>query len=208
MWRQKLTGITWSGGAWGSGDLEANDASPEEILLWMTWTQLKDDAVIADLFTPAGVSEPERIEVTEFRNFVEFANLPRLQIYLASTTEEQQPTKLDVTEIRVLIGLRFDLAHAMERVSPPGTGTFSGVMRRVKNALKANHQMTVQVNGDSSVPLSPGGSHQEGAVSYLLDREEEGGRATLTAELEWLYKTDINFDTGRISNIVRAGGYP
>jgi hypothetical protein len=206
MWREKLTGITWSGGAWGDGDLEANDASPEEILLWMTWTQLKDDAVLIDLFTPTGASEPERIEVTEFRNLVEFANLPRLQIYLASTTEEQQPTKLDVTEIRVLIGLRFDLAQAMERVTPPGTGTFSGVIRRVKNALKANHQMTAFVNG-TQTPLAPGGSHQEGAVSYLVDLDEEGGRHTLTAELEWRYETNVDFDTGRISNIVRAGGY-
>jgi len=206
MWREKLTGISWSGGAWGSGDLEANDASPEEILLWMTWTQLKDDPFLIDLFTPAGASEPERIEVTEFRNLVEFANLPRLQIYLASTTEEQRPTKLDVTEIRVLIGLRFDLAHAMERVTPPGTGTFSGVLRRVKNALKANHQMTTLVNG-TQTPLAPGGSNQEGAVSYLVDIDEEGGRHTLTAELEWVYKTNIDFDTGRISNIVRAGGY-
>ena len=207
MWREKLEGITWSGGAWGSGNLEANDASPEEILLWMTWTQLKDDAVIADLFTPAGASGPERIEVTEFRNFVDYANLPRLQIYLASTTEVQQPTKLDVTEIRVLIGLRFDLAHAMERLQPPGTLTFSGVVRAVKNALKANHQMTVQINDDSSVPLAPGGSNQEGAVSHLLDRDEEGGRETLTSELEWRYETNVDFDTGRISNIVRAGGY-
>jgi hypothetical protein len=206
MWRDHYTGITWSGGAWGSGDLEANDASPEEILLWMTWTTLRDDPTLAALFTPAGSSEPERIEATEFRNLVEFANLPRLQVYLASTTEEQQPTKLDVTEIRVLVGLRFDLSQAMERLRPAGVSTFSSVVRAVKNALKANHQMTAQVNG-TDTPLAPGGSNQEGAVSYLVDLDEEGGRHTLTAELEWVYKTNIDFDTGRISNIVRAGGY-
>ena len=207
MWREKLEGITWSGGAWGSGDLEANDSSPEEIMLWMAWTTLRADPVLIDLFTPAGASEPERIEVTEFRNDIEFGNLPRLQIYLASTTEEQQPTKLDVTEIRILIGLRFDLSQARERLEPPGTGTFAGVVRAVKNALKANHQVTAQINGDATVPLASSGSHQEGAISYLIDTEEPGGRQTLTAELEWLFALNVDFNTGRISNIVRAGGY-
>ena len=206
IWREKFTGITWSGGSWGSGDLEANDASPEEILLWMTWTRLREVATLADLFTPKGSSEPERIEATEFRNLVEFANLPRLQVYLASTTEEQRPTRLDLSEIRVLIGLRFDLSQALERLDPPGVPTFASVVRLVKTTLKGDHQMSVSVNG-TDTPLAPGGSHQEGAVSYLVDIDEEGGRNTLTAELEWVYKTNIDFDTGRISNIVRAGGY-
>jgi hypothetical protein len=207
IWREKFTGITWSGGAWGSGDLEANDASPEEILLWMTWTRLREEPTLADLFTPKGSSSPERIEATEFRNLVEFANLPRLQIYLASTTEEQRPTRLDLTEIRVLIGLRFDLSQALERLQPAGVSTFASVVRLIKTTLKGDHHMTVSING-TQTPLAPGGSHQEGAVSYLVDLDEEGGRHTLTAEIEWVYKTNIDFDTGRIANIVRAGGYP
>jgi hypothetical protein len=171
-------------------------------LLYRTWLELYQDPTLASLFKPPNGPEGERIEAMEHRNVMAFEGLPRLQVYLASTTEEQRPTQLDITQVRIFIGLRFDFVSAMSRLEP-GTPTFPTVISHVKKVLKANHQMVTMVNG-IQVPLADGGSHQEGAVAWIIDEDESGSRITLTAELEWVFTTNVNFKTGRIANIERA----
>ncbi len=204
LWRDHFTGITWSGGAFGSGDMSQNDAPAEEVCLYLVWYHLTQDAVLSRVFTPSGQSDPERIETMEIRNPTEFRNLPRLQVYMGSLTEDQVPTQLDVAEIGVYVGLRWDLNENIARLQP-GEPTQATVMRRVKEVLKDKKQLVTQING-SGTALAVGGSHQEGPVNYLIDVDQTGDRFTLTQEVLWTYEVDIDFKTSKIANLLKAGG--
>lgn len=192
LWAQHYAEATWSGGSPGSGDFDAGDLCPAEIVLNLAYTRLWTDEGLRDVFGR------NRIEMMEIRNPMEFRDLPRLQCYLGSLSEERVATRLDLTELIVFFGIRFDAFEGFKKLEP-GKATAVRVSEAVKRVLKDYKDLRVPQAGIGELPMVRN-SHQNGEVSYILDVDETGTRLALTLEVAWLYSLRVDADSGKLLN--------
>jgi hypothetical protein len=134
----------------------------------------------------------------EIRNPMEFRDLPRLQCYLGSLSEERVATRLDLTELIVYFGIRFDAFEGFKPLEP-GKATAVRVSESVKRILKDYKDLRITQAVVGELPMVRN-SHQNAEVSYLLDVDETGQRLALTLEVAWLYSLRVDADSGKLLN--------
>lgn len=193
LWSPHFTKASWTGGSWGSGEFDPGDLSPEEIVLSLAYTRLREDATLVRIFTK------DRLEMMDVRNPMEFRDLPRLQCYLGSLSEDRIASRLDDTELLVHFGIRYDASDAFRKVTPGEVGA-PAVMRLVKRVLKVHQQLPVTIEGSGKELGMAANSNQEGGLSYILDVDETGSRLAVTLELTWRYRIKVEADSGKIFN--------
>lgn len=194
IWSKYFQKATWTGGTWGSGEFDPGDLSPEEICLALAYTYLSQDSLLLKVFTS------DRIEMMDIRNPTEFRDLPRLQCYLGSLSEDRVASKLDDTELFIFFGIRYNVFEGFKKIVPGEVGS-PAVMRKVKRVLKDFQDLRVQISGKSDERPMVSNSNQEGGLSYIIDADETNQMFAVTLELQWRYRIKINSDTGQIYNI-------
>jgi len=196
LWSQHFEDASWTGGSPGSGEFDAGDLCSAEIILNLAHARLWNDETLRSVF------EKERIEMMEIRNPLEFRDLPRLQCYLGSLSEERVATRLDLQELIVYFGIRFDAFEGFQKLEP-GKATAVRVSEAVKRVLKDYKDLRVLQVDSPDLPaesVMARNAHQNGEVSYLLDVDETGQRLALTLEIAWLYSLRTDADTGKLLN--------
>lgn len=171
------------------------EVAAEDIIAGRVLEILRANAKLVQIFD-------DRIEKMETRAPFDFRTFPRLQVYCSSTTETQNPTRLDVNQVRVYVGIRFD-ALAVSPVPAYGA-TLASVRKTIALALKANKSLVVKVNGTDDTPLAV--SLVTGQTNWVWDPSPAGDRIAGTLETEWLYKVDVDHDSQRIVNLQRKLG--
>lgn len=164
----------------------------EDILTTRIKELLLLDAKLVEIFQT-------RIEVMDARPVQDFRIFPRLQIYLFSSSEDQSPTTLDVTEVSIYIAIRWD-ARKNEVVDQYGASVAS-VRKQVAFAMKNRKSLHVVIN---SVEVPIAWNMTTGDTNYDVEEETGGDRIAAILETEWICRTDVSHTSQRIVNIERA----
>lgn len=185
----------FTGAVRAAGQLSQNDAAAEQIVLLKVYELMVADAVVGDVFQ-------DRIEVFPVRNIFDRGELPRLQIYAASTTEISAPTAVAEGEIEVFCGIRFD-GTIVEPLSPPTAGSVLSAVEAVRRVLRTNRQLTDKAS--TGVEICLANNSNPGPVNWIIDPLAEE-RMAYTLEVSWVYEVSIDNGTGKILSILKAGG--
>ncbi len=177
-----------------AGDLSDGRLSPEDVVCHRVLELLAADGDLVAIFEG-------RMEFMPTRPTWDFRDFPRLQVYAGSTSETQAPTQLAIDQVSVIVSIRMDGREIPPvRAWSPGLSTLAWHIQKI---LRADRTLVDQVAGQQ-VPLAMEGRPQP--TNYVIELEPDTGRPALVLEIPWVYRVDVDQPTGRIANIVRAGG--
>lgn len=200
-WEDKFDSGGFVGGVIGTGEFKDGDLSPWRVVQYLSYAVVVSDTDFA-AWVQANDFE-DRSELSPIRWNDEFRTLPRYQCYLASSRGDQIVTRLTLEEVRVFHALRVPFDESMKSLGF-GQPSFDSLLSMIARALNRNHNLTFEIANSVTCPLARKG-FQDGEIDYLLD-VDRSGREVVTVELSWLYKIAVDVNTGRLSQIIAAGG--
>ena len=199
--RDRFTGGTLNAsGEWAFGDL-----GPGDIIAHVVFDRLRSDATLATVFG-------EGFDLVS-ASMPFFGKMPRLQVYHGPDQEDARPTELTRETINLHIDIVWDpLNH--ERLLAAGEAsapfsldpTISTLEHHVKQLLRNNPRLPVTLAATGGTCNLVNANPAAGRTSELPVQQEQGGAIRMVREIEWLYPVNIDLSTGRIANIVDAGG--
>ena len=176
--------------------ITCNDVGPVSALCHVTKWYLERDAKLARMFPG------DKIEVLDTRFPFDSRDMPRLQIYGSTDSQERRPTKVKVGEFEIFVGVRFLAEHG--NVIPSMTAGVSDVIWHIKKIMTQRHQLKVWTTTSENVGLAL--RSNAGEVQHIYDVVDERGKLVVTHELPWIFTTHIDEETGQFRTIASAGG--
>lgn len=176
--------------------ITCNDIQPVSALLHTTKWYLERDEKLRRIFPK------DKIEVLDTRFPFDNRDMPRLQIYGSTDTQQRRPTDLNVGQIEIFIGVRF-LAE-QGNIIPRMQAGVSDVVWHIKNVMRTRHQLKVWTTTNQNVGLAL--RSEAGEVQHIYDVVDERGKLVVTHEIPWIFVTRIDGATGQFETIRSAGG--
>jgi len=177
--------------------LEVNECGPDDIILHRAFLALSQDKKLKAIFQ-------DRIEAVPVLDPYDFRTMPRLRVGLYNRGPSEAPTALIIDQVRLLIEFRYELS-VIRRVET-GDATIATLIRYVEKLMRsdANRLLSMDVGSETGVPLAMKSNLL--GVSFRPDRDPETGNVALTNTMEWQYRVDVDRDTLKIANVLKAGG--
>lgn len=203
QWAKHFGTAKWTGANWGEGDYsDGYQASPLKLAISPSdqFLHLAAGFLRADSVLRSVVGE-KRIEVVEARPDPDRRMLPRVYLFSGSLPQDHVPTSQDQYTVTLIVGLAFALPK-VEAVDD-GHPTLASVLHRIEWRIKQHQQMSVSINGSPTI-LAENLVVQPYNTLDLLD--DTGRPWGLAQEIQCDYTVCVQRSSGRIDNIVRAGG--
>lgn len=176
--------------------ITCNDIHPMGALLHVTKWYLERDEKLRRMFPK------DKIEVLDTRFPFDTRDMPRLQIYGSTDTQQRRPTDINVGDMEIFIGVRFlaEQGNVIERMH----AGVSDVIWHIKDVMRKRHQLKVWTTTNQNVGLAVRSA--AGDVQHIYDVVDERGKLVVTHELPWIFHTRIDGPTGQFETIRSAGG--
>ncbi len=179
------------------GELVSNDSSPTDIALGVVLAFLRVDSILGSVFS-------NRIDAVPVLDPYDFGIMPRLRIAPFDREPTEAPSSMIMNETVIFLEVRYEIAQV--RSLDPCQASIATLVAHLEKVMRTsgNRLLNVVVNG-TSVPLASE-SHMR-AVTFRADTDPRGTNKVAFAQvMEWVYIIKVDQETGKIQNVIAAGG--
>lgn len=179
------------------GELVSNDSAPIDIAQGVVLSFLRDDSILKDIFGG-------RIDAIPVLDPYDFGTMPRLRIAPFDREPTEAPSSLIINETVIFLEIRYEIAQV--RSLEPCQASMGTLVAHLEKVMRTsgNRLLNVDVNGTNISLASE--SHMR-AVTFRADPDPRGSNRVAFAQvMEWVYSIKVDQETGKIQNVIAAGG--
>ena len=183
---------------WITSAFAVNELAPEDVILHKVVTDiLKPDPTLRRIFGE------EWIRAVPWLDPLDFVHFPTLDVACYSLDETPGVGVLSDT-ISLYLQVRFERVEssALEH----GQATIGTLFRHIYRVLTAEGAKQLHNQLGSGDPFQLVKRSDPGPAAFRIDQDPSGGRFAYAAVRQWDYKCFTDPATGRIRNLVLAGG--
>jgi hypothetical protein len=180
-----------------NGELVSKESAPIDIVLGVVLSFLRSDSMLESVFGG-------RIDAVPVLDPYDFGTMPRLRIAPFDREPTEAPSSMIINETVIFLEIRYEIAQVRSLdICQASIGTLVAYLEKVMRA-SGNRLLNVDVNG-TNVPLASE-SHMR-AVTFRADPDPRGtNRVAFGQVMEWVYSVKVDQETGKIQNVIAAGG--